>query len=302
MAQILSLGCDAVYPWELNVPYSSYQIRCMTRAHFSTALRWAEREGWNPGLHDLNPLYNVDPQGFFMGWLGERPVASISCVRLGSNHAFLGFYIVDPLLRGHGLGKAIWSAALEHARGCVVGLDGVVAQQDNYSRSGFELAWHNVRYRGWGRQAQVTTDARVVPLSALPFQALTAYDSAFHPAPRPAFLNGWIQMPQSHALGWWEGGELRGYGVLRVCREGCKLAPLCADTPAIAEALFDALCSHVPSTAPVFIDVPDGNALAVELALHQGMEATFPTARMYRGPAPRLALSRLYGLTTLEVG
>jgi hypothetical protein len=50
------------------------------------------------------------------------------------------------------------------------------------------------------------------------------------------------------------------------------------------------------------MDVPDCNLQATRLALTQGMEATFPTARMYRGPAPQLALSRLYGLTTLEVG
>ena len=302
MAQPFGLGCDAAYPLELMLPYASYQIRCMTRDHLSTAMRWAAREGWNPGLHDLDPLYNVDPQGFFMGWLGEGPVASISCVRQGGNHAFLGLYIVDPLLRGHGLGKAIWSASLEHVKGCVVGLDGVVAQQDNYRRSGFELAWHNMRFKGWGREAQGAPQGRVVPLSALPLEALVAYDKAFHPAPRPAFLRAWIHLPQSHALGWWEGGELRGYGVLRACREGHKLAPLCADTPAIAHALLEPPCSRVPVTEPVFMDVPDGNAVAVDLALHQGMEATFPTARMYRGPAPQLAISRLYGLTTLEVG
>ncbi len=302
MARPLGLGCDAAYPLEFDLPYASYQIRRMSRDHLATVLRWAAREGWNPGVHDLDPLYNVDPEGFFMGWLGEGPVASISCVRHGGGHAFLGFYIVDPLMRGHGLGKAIWRVALDHVKGCVVGLDGVVAQQDNYRRAGFELAWHNRRFKGWGHEAEATPNARVVPLSALPFDALVAYDNAFHPAPRPAFLQSWIQMPQSHALGWWEGGALRGYGVLRACREGCKLAPLCADTPAIAKTLFEALCSRVPSTEPVFMDVPDGNAVAVELALHQGMEATFSTVRMYRGPAPRLALSRLYGLTTLEVG
>lgn len=284
------------------LPLATYQIRRMTRDHLSTALSWAAREGWNPGLHDLDPLYSVDPQGFFMGWLGEGPVASISCVRVGGNHAFLGFYIVDPLLRGHGLGKAIWCASLEHVKDCVVGLDGVVAQQDNYRKSGFELAWYNVRYKGRGREAAVPPDWRVVPLSAVPFDRLAACDNAFLPAPRPAFLQAWIQMPQSHALGWWEGGELRGYGVVRVCREGYKLAPLCANTPAIAKALFEALCSRIPPTEPVFMDVPQCNPVAVHLAQHQGMEATFPTARMYRGPAPQLALSRLYGLTTLEVG
>lgn len=281
---------------------TSYQIHQMTRNHLATAIGWASREGWNPGLHDLDPFHGIDPQGYFMGWLGETPVASISCVRYSRDYAFLGFYIVDPQLRGHGLGMAIWGASLEHAKGCVVGLDGVVAQQDNYRRSGFELAWHNVRYMGRGREAAWNSHRHVVPLSILPFEVLAAYDRAFHPTPRAAFLQAWIQMPQSHALGWWKDGALRGYGVIRACVEGFKLAPLCADTPAIADALFEALCARVPQAEPVFMDVPGSNPLASQLALRQGMEATFPTARMYRGPAPRLSVSRLFGLTALEVG
>ncbi len=281
--------------------FASYEIRRMTRGHLSTAICWAAREGWNPGLHDLDPFHGIDPDGYFMGWLGERPVASIACVRYGDSHGFIGFYMVEPTLRRHGLGLALWNAALDHVKGCVVGLDGVVAQQDNYGRSGFELAWYNVRYRGWGRES-VAQDRRVVSLSSLPFARLAAYDQVFQPVARPVFLQAWVQMPQSHALGWWEDGELRGYGVIRACKEGYKLAPLCADTPAIAEALFDALCARVRKDEPVFMDVPECNLLATRLALSQGMEATFPTARMYRGPAPQLALSRLYGLTTLEVG
>jgi len=284
------------------VPLASYQIRCMTRSHLSTAMHWAAREGWNPGLHDGDALHGLDPEGFLMGWLGDGPVASISCVRYSPHYAFLGFYIVDPLLRGHGLGKAIWGASLEHVRGCVVGLDGVVTQQHNYRGAGFELAWYNVRYQGAGRSAAAATVPHVVPLSDIRFEALAAYERAFHPEPRLAFLRAWVQMPQSHALGWWQDGELRGYGVIRACVDGHKLAPLCADTPAIAEALFEALCARVPATDKVFMDVPDCNAAATQLALRQGMQATFPTARMYRGPAPQLAFSRLYGLTSLEVG
>ena len=284
------------------MPLASYQIRRMTREHLSTALRWAAREGWNPGLHDGDVLHSLDPEGFLMGWLGEGPVASISCVRYSNRYAFLGFYIVEPLLRGHGLGKAIWGAALERVRGCVVGLDGVVTQQHNYRNAGFELAWHNVRFQGEGRAAAVAAHPQVVPLSDIPFEVLAAYELAFHPEPRPAFLRAWVQMPQSHALGWWQDGELRGYGVIRACVDGHKLAPLCADTPAIAEALFEALCARVSAAEPVFMDVPECNPLATQLALRQGLEATFPTARMYRGPAPQLALSRLYGLTSPEVG
>lgn len=278
-----------------------YQIRRMSRQDFKTAIAWASREGWNPGLHDLDPFFDLDPGGYFLGLLGDRPVASISCVRYSHRYGFLGFYIVDPGLRGQGLGLAIWNAALEHVKGCVVGLDGVVAQQENYRRSGFELAWHNVRYQGRGL-GSARHDARIVPLSSVPFDVLAAYDRAFHPEPRVAFLRSWVALPQSQALGWVEDGELRGYGVIRACVDGHKLAPLCADEPGMADALLGALCAGVPQHEPVFIDVPGCDPAVAAWARAQGLEPTFPTARMYRGPAPSLDLSRLYGLTALEVG
>lgn len=278
-----------------------YKIRRMSRLDLKTAIGWASREGWNPGLHDLDPFYDLDPDGYFLGLLGERPVASVSCIRYSNRYGFLGFYIVDPDLRGQGLGLALWNAALEHVSGCVVGLDGVVAQQDNYRKSGFELAWHNVRYEGRGR-GPGRHDARIVPLSLVPFDVLTAYDRAFHPEPRVAFLRSWTRLAQSQALGWVEKGELRGYGVIRACVEGHKLAPLCADTSGLAAALFEALCASVAPNEPVFIDLPQALPQTVAWAKSLGLEPTFPTARMYRGPAPRLDLLRFYGLTALEVG
>ena len=283
------------------MPTTPYQIRRMTRMDLQTAIGWASREGWNPGLHDLDPFYDLDPDGYFIGLLGDRPVASIACIRYSSRYGFLGFYIVDPDLRGQGLGLALWNAALEHVSGCVVGLDGVVTQQGNYRKSGFELAWHNVRYQGRGRGTG-GRDARIVPLSSVAFDALAAYDRAFHPEPRVEFLQAWTALPHSHALGWVDGGELRGYGVVRACVDGHKLAPLCADSPGVADVLFAALCSSVPMHESVFIDVPESNPAVAAWARAQGLDPTFPTARMYRGPVPRLDLSRLYGLTALEVG
>jgi hypothetical protein len=37
---------------------------------------------------------------------------------------------------------------MERLAGRTIGPDGVVAQQDSYRLSGFELAWNNVRYEG----------------------------------------------------------------------------------------------------------------------------------------------------------
>ena len=87
-------------------------------------------------------------RAFLLGFWEGEPVAAISVVRYDDHFAFLGFYIVKPEMRGRGLGWKIWTAGLAHAGARTIGLDGVVAQQENYRKSGFELAHRNIRYGG----------------------------------------------------------------------------------------------------------------------------------------------------------
>jgi GNAT superfamily N-acetyltransferase len=112
------------------------------------AVNWAAAERWNPGLADDACFAAVDPEGFLIGEPDGEPAATVSCVNYSASFAFLGFYIVREDLRGRGYGLRIWDAAIAHAGPRVIGLDGVVAQQRNYRKVGFELAYANVRYGG----------------------------------------------------------------------------------------------------------------------------------------------------------
>ncbi|MEA2795798.1 MAG: hypothetical protein QOI87_3178, partial [Bradyrhizobium sp.] len=132
----------------------------------------------------------ADPEGFFIGELDGAPAATVSCVNYGASFAFLGFYIVREDSRGRGYGLRIWNAAIAHAGPRVIGLDGVVAQQQNYRKSGFELAYANVRYGGTGA-APNAPQAGVIALTDVPLAAVEAYDATVFPAPRrvPARLD-----------------------------------------------------------------------------------------------------------------
>lgn len=280
---------------------SSFTIRTMSRQEVDIAVDWAAAEGWNPGLYDADCFYAADPNGFFIGLIGDEPVASISAVKYGDTFGFLGFYIVKPEYRGKGFGIQIWNAALEYLEGRTIGLDGVIAQQDNYRKSGFELSYRNIRYRGTGG-GNPPDDAGIVRLSMVPFDELCAYDQPFFPDSRAEFLRCWIDQPQSTALGVLRNHELAGYGVLRVCRTGYKIGPLFADSPDLAETLFSALKAHAPEGAPIFLDTPETNPAAVELARRHSMTVVFETARMYKGKGPDLPMDRLFGVTTFELG
>jgi ribosomal protein S18 acetylase RimI-like enzyme len=155
-------------------------IRPMTRQELERAIDWAAAEGWNPGLNDANCFHATDPGGFLLGLIDDKPVATISVVKYGDRFGFLGFYIVKPEYRGAGNGLKIWNAGLEYLKGRTIGLDGVVAQQDNYQKSGFTLAYRNVRYQGTG-DGRLVTDPGVVRLSTLAFDEIDSYDKPFFP-------------------------------------------------------------------------------------------------------------------------
>ena len=268
------------------------------------ALDWASREGWNPGLHDDAPFHAADPEGFLLGFVGEAPVALISAVRYGQHFGFVGFYIVHPDWRGRGLGWQIWQHAIARLAGRNVALDGVLAEQDNYRRSGFVLAWRNIRYAGRTTTSSPgdSVGATLCRLGDLPFEAVERYDRAFFPEDRTAFLKSWIAQPGSHALGLLRNGDLVASGVIRPCRVGYKIGPLFADDAALAEQLFDVLQGQVSRDAPLFLDVPEPNAEAVALAHRHGMQPCFETARMYTGAVPDISLTRTFGITSFELG
>jgi hypothetical protein len=277
------------------------RIRRMHRGEIGIAIDWAAAEGWNPGLHDAPCFHAADPSGFLIGLLGNEPVATISVVKYGADFGFLGFYIVRPGWRGQGHGLSIWNAGMASLAGRNVGLDGVIAQQDNYRKSGFVLAWRNVRHEGFGG-GQDERDPRIVPLSSIAFDVVRAYDAPFFPADRSAFLRCWIVQPGSTAIGFVEAGELKGYAMLRPCREGYKVGPLFADDASIAESLFTVLKSRVGEKERIYLDTPDANADALALAQRHGMNSVFETARMYTQGMPAVPMERFYGVTTFELG
>src|SRR4051812_3493089 len=152
---------------------SDLQIRNLRPEEISLAIDWAAAEGWNPGLSDAACFAMPDARGFFVGEIDGAPVATVSCVNYDDRFAFLGFYIVREDFRGSGHGLRIWNAAIAHARPRVIGLDGVVAQQDNYRKSGFELAYANIRYGGIVA-APSSPPAGLIALDRIPFALVEA--------------------------------------------------------------------------------------------------------------------------------
>jgi ribosomal protein S18 acetylase RimI-like enzyme len=280
---------------------AALQIATMSGADVGFAVDLAAAEGWNPGLDDAAAFRAADPGGFLIGRVDGRPVGCISAVSYAGRFGFIGLYIVVPAWRGKGCGIALWRAGMARLAGHNVGLDGVLAQQDNYRRSGFRMAYSNLRFERAGPLPAV--DMRgIVSADDVPFAQLHDYDRRMFAADRESFLRGWLAQADGAALAFVADGAMRGYGVIRRCRRGFKIGPLFADGPEVAERLYLALCGHADDAEPVYLDVPEANVPALRLAQKYGMREVFGTARMYTGEPPPIPLDHVYGVTTFELG
>lgn len=276
----------------------TYSIRSATRADIDLFVEWAAREGWNPGVHDADAFFAADPHGFFVGELDRQPVATISVVAYDDTFGFLGFYIVDEAHRGRGFGYQLWQHAMRYLGKRNVGLDGVVTQQANYRRSGFRYAYGNQRCEGIGFGDR---DSDAVPLQEIDTDAVLRYDRQCFPSARATFLSHWFNHPDVTALGLVEKDTLKGYGVIRRCRQGHKIGPLFADSAEYADRLFVSLASHVHGDT-LYLDVPLLNRHAVALAQRYDLNPVFETARMYTGNNPKIDIDKIFGVTTFELG
>ena len=283
-------------------------IRPMTRSEATHLVDWAAAEGWNPGLHDAEVFWHTDPDAFIAAELEGELVGGGTITAYQRAFGFMGFFIVHPAFRGRGLGDALWRARRDRLlvrldQGASIGMDGVFDMQRYYARGGFAFSHRDIRFRAEvpANASTPAADQGIVPLGQVPFDEVLTYDRTCFPADRARFLRAWIDQPDARALGLVRAGKLAGYGVVRRCREGCKIGPLFADDAAAAQALHAQLAGFAAG-GPLFLDVPECNLDALAVARQHDMREVFGCARMYLGPAPDLMQSRVFGVTTFELG
>lgn len=280
------------------------KIRRLKASEFPLAVEWAAKEGWNPGLADADAFFNTDPEGFWAAFDKQGMAAVISAVQYSSDFGFVGLYICRKDRRGSGLGYRLWQTVLNDSVLKTIGLDGVVDQQDNYRKSGFEFAHRNIRFGGVVI-ANTPAPDDLFTLAVDDIAIVDAYEQTnkLFAESRIEFLRGWIGSETHTALALKGPMGLRGYGVIRPCKEGHKVGPLFAENVEDAQTLFAALLqSRDDQTGKVFLDTPEPNQKAVDLAKSHNMVAEFETARMYKGQKPDLDLDKTFGISSFELG
>ncbi len=292
-------------------------IRGMTRDEERQLVEWAGGEGWNPGLHDAELFWELDPEGFLALEVEGRLAGGGAIIRHNGRFGFMGLFIVRPEYRSQKLGTQLWYARRDRLRerlepGGTIGLDAVDAMIPFYARGGFEPLTRHRRFQ-WtnpptipaeprlAESVPVAEDTGLVKIGPGDLDRVEACDHGCFPGDRRRFLGPWVLQPDAIALAAVAHGRFSGYGVMRRCPVGYKVGPLCADDSAVAHRILRGLGLRAGGQ-PVFVDAPDNNPAARRLCERLGMAEVFGCVRMYLGPVPDLDNGRIFGIATLEVG
>ncbi|PAV12531.1 GCN5 family acetyltransferase [Methanosarcina spelaei] len=282
-----------------NIEIQGLKIRKMRRDETEFVVQMEAAQGWIPGIHDGKLYYETDPDGFFIAEFEGEPIGCVSAVAYDDSFGFIGVYVVKPEFRNKGVGIKLTEKFLERMGNRNIGLDAVVENEKKYQKlMKFKSFYSNLRFEGRGGGE---VPDRLVKISDVPFESLLEYDREMFPAPRPTFLENWIKQPDSYAFATVEAGKLKGYGVIRKCHNGYRIGPLFADDAITAENIFLALKASVPDEA-IYMDVPEPNKKAMEIAKKYEMTVMFKTIRMYSREEPDINLEKVYVVTTIELG
>ncbi len=279
---------------------TEYTIKRMESQHMQTIIDLMQAEGWNPGIYDAQTFYAADPDGFFMGCLGDEIICTASAVIYDDNFAFFGCYIVKPEYRDQGYGFQVTQARLEYVGDRNLGLDGVLDMSSKYTNIGFQTAYETTRYHA-KPHLDTISHPQIADAKNILFADVVEYDAQYFPAKRAMFLRHWINQPECTALVYLKHNKIHGFGVIRKCIKGYKIGPLFAENADIADILYRQLAGNTYG-AIIYIDIPHPNKSAEALIKKYNMERDFTEARMYTKGNPDIDLSKVYGITTYELG
>ncbi len=269
-----------------------------------TLVKWAEKEGWNPGPYDAEVFWITDPEGYYGFFNKGEMIGGGSIVSYDGNFGFMGFFIMKPEYRSKGIGRKLWYLRRDKLISRLkpeapIGMDGVVDMQPFYKKGGFEMAFRDERHERLGETFEV--DLNISPIVEKDFESIVIYDKQGFGYYRPQFLKPWLNMPEVLAYKYEEDASLKGYVVLRKAGQGYKIGPLFADNGNIAEELYKVCLNAVPGES-VYLDIPMKSPAAVALAKKYKTTYSFECARMYYNGRPDISLEKVFGVTTFELG
>lgn len=234
--------------------------------------------GWSHTAEHFAEQHRWQADGFWLGEVDGVPAASIAVTRYVVS-AWIGYLVVRPEFRRHGVGQAMMEHAIAHLRASGVQTIRLTASEAGariYSRLGFQPEYRCLLYAGTA-VGRPSPEVRVA--TAEDKDEIAALDWLGFGDDRMRLVNDLITAsPETTLVIPGSDGTPLGYCLY----QGQRLGPM-VSSPVVAEALLDHAL-HLRRDQRVTIEIPEANAEAVRLLEERGFTQQGTVLRMVLGP------------------
>lgn len=262
---------------------ASVRIREMRITDIPAGLALCRASGWNQTGRDWQHFLIAAPRGALVAEQDGRVVGTVATLPYGP-FTWISMVLVDPVVRGRGIGMALLHRGLALVPGDVVArLDATPAGEVLYRRLGFTREIALARWFADHTAPPAPLVPGVRPLEAADWPGVREMDLRAFGASRARLLARLAREAPEYAwIADGQGGMLRGFVFGRHGHVRDHVGPLVAESAGIAQALL-AACRQSHPDRPLFIDAPDDQREWSNALSASGFAIERPFLRMYRG-------------------
>src|SRR5215469_6355292 len=139
----------------------SLRIRLITSADVPAGMRLKDLAGWNQTEHDWLRFLQSSPKGCFVAEWNGQVAGTVTTIVYENRFAWIGMVLVDPELRGKGIGTALLKHAIHYLDASGVPclkLDATPQGRPIYQRLGFQVEYE-IERRLLERKAGASIDS-----------------------------------------------------------------------------------------------------------------------------------------------
>jgi GNAT superfamily N-acetyltransferase len=278
-------------------------VRIMAKRDIKFALMLQNIVGWGNTSADIERSLYYEPKGCFIASLNGVDLGIVNSYLYGKV-GFIGNLIVNPEIRGKGVGAELMKQAIKRltlAGAETIRLDGVQKAITLYERLGFKGEYWSLRYSGIAVKAPFKG---VEPIVVEDLKQIMKLDSRFCGFDRDQKLTRVLKDFPHLCYKVSKNGEIRGFIMARLGTSNVRVGPWICDPKygELAEYLLNALASKVEGSK-IWVGIPEFNRLSVNIIESKMFDQMPSSLRMCYGSLQnREDISGIFGVGAADKG
>jgi GNAT superfamily N-acetyltransferase len=273
----------------------------MRPEHIPDGLRLCRAAGWNQTARDWAQFLDATPDGARIAVADGGVVGTAATIRYGGAFAWIGMVLVDPAVRGRGIGTRLFDEALGLLSDIPVArLDATPAGYPLYLKRGFVEEYRVHRMTNTSAASRHPVAAGVRAIRPHDLARMLALDVTAFGAARESMLRWMLEGAPQMAWLADDGRRVRGFVLGRHGHAFDHLGPLIAEDVDTAAALT--VAALAVTSRPVVLDATPHVPGWLEWLTSQGFVEQRELMRMTKGPAPATDRERQFAILGPEFG